>query len=600
MYVDDSLFQSSLLMRYEQQPLMAAGLQQLKEGYALYPKIRQDRKLLIYSCPNPNTSIQNVTENERENYIKYFSNICKNNDYLYVSCEFKTNFYSRYVHCNYGVKISFWTQNGEHTIIFDSKMFNGDHQQFTSYTPQGALISLKPLRNLICGLKNVELFFEGDAEEIETMPSNTNIRFNNLIVDTIQEKDLEDIYTTEIINLTDTFSITNATDVIKLQPSLNFRNNKIPNNRIMNVSWYHRDCNINKNDKFFDIMADQGWRKFHESPGVEPLIISNNQNKIDNLYNCIPLPNNFTCEEEVKCIFQDKYTNTYFETPSIILYNHFQGEQDYDFKITVEDQQLGDDKYTALRAYGQYNSAWEKFDSINVKWYWIDTGYENGKPNTIQLEGLLTPIDETNYPLDDEHKRTDSNILSQIDISKKILNWDGELKIYADFIGVQTNIFGNEVSQQVLAHRSYNFKKAVTEQEFDTFFNNYLNREKKKDGSEWSKIARDWCQQEGYITSNEWKRFITKEEYISSIYRLVAPMIEEVEREKSNPYTVLFAKFLTKYFEQIAEKDTSNFATEAWNAFLEKKWVQDKRPQYWITKEELVTILYRIAQDNGQ
>lgn len=65
----------------------------------------------------------------------------------------------------------------------------------------------------------------------------------------------------------------------------------------------------------------------------------------------------------------------------------------------------------------------------------------------------------------------------------------------------------------------------ITQSEFNRLMDNYLTQLAIKQPSEWSKEARAWCEANGIINGDEYgnrmyKKFLTREELISILYRL--------------------------------------------------------------------------------
>lgn len=540
-------------------------------------------------------------------YFNWFENNIKYADYLYVSAEIKTQLKEAYTYLNYGMRIDFWINESEtYSITFDMNSFNGNLYDLKNYTQQGALINFKNLKNITYGIKAIYLFCNSSLEEPFEF-NNEYIKFHNISLHAVSENDLDDKYTTDLLIINNN-NLSPEQDTISLQPQLLFNNNILKNERIYDVEWFYRDNSVNYNTKGdYNPLIGQGWRKFFPTEDINAnnkLSITNNEIKLGKFPNIVYRPDNFINEKEIKCLFKESKNNTYFETPSIILYNKFDSNFDYNFKLKTSVDYTNEDKWKAIvYLSGNYPLDQQNWTELEYKWYVTENGYWNGEPNNNQI-GLLKNIDTTNndYIPTDEKKVDEAKALSQIDLGKMVKNWDGTIQVFCDIYGIKKNTLENITERKYLATRTLNFSKTINLEEFSHFFEKY-NEKLKNSQTTWisSKNAIDYCKREGIFNSEEWKRFITLEETVIVIYNMLKEKIEQKERNNSNPYIIHLTKFLNKYFNEQNKKLVGDWGggRAIWDEFQGKKYVQDNRPQAWATKEEVLTILYRILRDRN-
>lgn len=288
-----------------------------------------------------------------------FAQYATNYDLFKIQADFKTSFLKLHNKGNYGLKVTFFTNEvgSEVNYVLDTKNFNGDVYKFNNFSEQSIIVQTP--KNYLHGLKSIELFQE-NFENIEENIVN-NIFVKNIKIQYIEQRNLlDDTYHLEIRSLEgETFV---SEDELTLEGRLIYNGQSLLSEKNSVCNWYEQDYSIVPGVDGYDKEAGIGWRRLN----------NNNFNILNVPVSQVPY------EKTYKLVVT--YNNSIVLAQEKTLYN-YTAQQQYEYKLRQVTN--ADQIYLKINT-NNANAAGE--------WYFSrpDNSYEHiGKGNEIEISQYL-------------------------------------------------------------------------------------------------------------------------------------------------------------------------------------------------------------------
>lgn len=211
--------------------------------------VSESQRLYVGQEPSEIRVVDNASNsNELEPYSSQAQ-------FLKLSADFSTSFTEARSQGNYGLKISFYTNDGNETFYFDLADFNGNPYNFTKFATQEKIFSLEGRRTLL-GLQEIVFFQEGFAgTEGSDYIFVKNIQFAFVAVSDVVDQ--EYYLTYEAPNGT-IFRGNETPEVLSITPVLLKNGESIGSG--YNYNLYQKDSTIVKDSIEYREEAGLGWK----------------------------------------------------------------------------------------------------------------------------------------------------------------------------------------------------------------------------------------------------------------------------------------------------------------------------------------------------
>lgn len=308
------------------------------------------------------------------------------------------------------------------------------------------------------------------------------VQINSLDLIFLNKEDIYPLYhQLKIINKNNTTLSISDDAYCQLSPNVYFNNTLlydkyedfIIEDNTSIVSWYQRDLNINTTSYFST--PGLGWKKVvytGEKPAVDLKL--KRPNTFLNLEQGIETSH--FCEQEYICSVKNKSNGGILISEPFTITN-VQNCNKYNFEIKLQEKTRNGQEYSAILSLdGQYEFNDEKVDSISykVEWYYYDDDEKVFK--LINQSQTLVDDSNINSPTYTGNSSLTCDVTSLVVFQQKTFQFVCAVYLTREVLNESTNKWETDenANNVFVCYRDYIFEKSIQNNEFQVYFDNYL------------------------------------------------------------------------------------------------------------------------------